>query len=245
MRYTIRNICIKKSLFGFILLFGIPLPFFPLYSQQASLPKQREILFSTDSSYIKAHVRVTEKKLKSRQRGLYFWYHANKIHSNEGGFSGKLLHGKYTETNLQGKMICSGELRNGQKHGQWKYWYNSGKIQRFENWKKGIKQGRFLQTHIDRSYSVGTYRKNKMHGVVKMYNPEDKLISSEKYKHGEPVSVVPKEKQKSKNTNIKSKLGKVQKEEKQETKPPKEQALKADKKKKEKKQTEKKSKRKK
>jgi hypothetical protein len=77
-------------------------------------------------------------KLKPNAVFLYYWYSSNKIHSTQGGFSGRLLNGAYTEFYLTRNLKEQGTFDKGLKNGTWKNWDEEGKLVKTTHWKKGL-----------------------------------------------------------------------------------------------------------
>ncbi len=69
---------------------------------------------------------------------LYFWYAANKIHSTEGGFSGRLLNGSYNEFYPDKNLREQGNFKKGLKDGVWKSWDEDGTLDSSSKWKNGL-----------------------------------------------------------------------------------------------------------
>jgi antitoxin component YwqK of YwqJK toxin-antitoxin module len=69
---------------------------------------------------------------------FYYWYSANAIHSTQGGFSGQLLNGRYTEYYLNKNLKEQGFFKKGLKSGIWKTWNEDGIIKQTSNWKLGV-----------------------------------------------------------------------------------------------------------
>jgi len=70
---------------------------------------------------------------------LYYWYEANAIHSTEGGFSGKLLNGVYTEYYANKNLKEQGDFKKGLKNGPWKSWNPDGALTEVVTWKNGMR----------------------------------------------------------------------------------------------------------
>jgi hypothetical protein len=68
---------------------------------------------------------------------LYYWYSANTIHISQGGFSGKLLNGLYTEYYTNKNLKEQGNFKKGLKDGVWKSWNEGGTLTSVTNWKHG------------------------------------------------------------------------------------------------------------
>jgi len=68
---------------------------------------------------------------------FYNWYSANAIHSTQGGFSGKLLNGRYNEYYLNKSLKEQGAYKRGLKTGSWQQWKDDGTLLRQSSWKNG------------------------------------------------------------------------------------------------------------
>jgi antitoxin component YwqK of YwqJK toxin-antitoxin module len=68
---------------------------------------------------------------------FYYWYNANIIHTSQGGFSGKLLNGLYTEYYTNKNLKEQGHFKKGLKDGVWKSWNDDGSIAVVTTWKSG------------------------------------------------------------------------------------------------------------
>lgn len=89
----------------------------------------------------------------------YFWFYNNTISHNIGGYSGKLLHGKYEVFDKGKRLLCSGEFEHGLREGEWITWFRNGQIKDYTDYKKG-----------------------KIHGIRKTYDPSGNLLSDIKYR---------------------------------------------------------------
>jgi len=68
----------------------------------------------------------------------YYWCNANMIHSTQGGFSGTLLNGHYTEYYLNKNLKEQGAFKKGLKDGIWKTWSEDGTLNQASIWKDGL-----------------------------------------------------------------------------------------------------------
>jgi hypothetical protein len=73
---------------------------------------------------------------------FYYWYGANTIHMTQGGFSGKLLNGLYTEYYINKNLKEQGSFKKGLKNGIWKSWNEDGSLVATKNWKHGSELSR-------------------------------------------------------------------------------------------------------
>ena len=68
---------------------------------------------------------------------IYYWYNDNRIHSSQGGYSGKLLNGLYEAYYLNHNLKEQGTFKKGLKNGVWKSWNEDGTLSQTGNWKNG------------------------------------------------------------------------------------------------------------
>ncbi|AMR33713.1 hypothetical protein A0256_20890 [Mucilaginibacter sp. PAMC 26640] len=121
----------------------------------------------------------------------YYWYASNQIHTTQGGFSGKLLNGHYTEFYLNKGLKEQGTFKKGLKQGLWKEWAETGQLVQSVTWKKGIKSGEF------RSYDTngkveqqGTFANNVLNGVLYKNHGKDS-VDMQYYRNGVVVGKKP------------------------------------------------------
>ncbi|WP_184550897.1 toxin-antitoxin system YwqK family antitoxin [Mucilaginibacter sp. FT3.2] len=115
----------------------------------------------------------------------YYWYAANKIHALQGGYSGQLLNGSYTEFFLNKNLEAQGIFRKGLKDGIWKAWNEQGALLSEVNWDNGIRSGRFSFYNADGSLKqTGNYRQNEFNGAVIIHEGRDS-VRTEYYKNGQ------------------------------------------------------------
>src|SRR4051812_435661 len=62
----------------------------------------------------------TKNENAPRTDRSYYWYGSNAVHITQGGYSGKLLHGKYQEYYPDKSLREQGEFQKGLKEGTWK-----------------------------------------------------------------------------------------------------------------------------
>lgn len=90
----------------------------------------------TDKTIV-AEIKPVSLDPSIKQNLVYYWYSANIIHNTQGGFSGKLLNGQYTEYYPDKNLREQGEFKNGLKDGIWKSWNDDGILTATTNWKRG------------------------------------------------------------------------------------------------------------
>jgi antitoxin component YwqK of YwqJK toxin-antitoxin module len=69
---------------------------------------------------------------------FYYWYNASHVHSTQGGYSGQLLNGLYTEYYPNRNLKEQGVFKKGLKDGLWKSWNKDGTLNRVTSWNKGL-----------------------------------------------------------------------------------------------------------
>ncbi len=84
---------------------------------------------------------VDEKPKKILLDRTYYWYKSNSVLSTLGGIDGKMLHGNYTRFFLNNNLKEKGYYKQGLKEGEWKEWFNTGKLNKIAHWKKGLLWG--------------------------------------------------------------------------------------------------------
>jgi len=86
---------------------------------------------------IQAEIQPVTSKVHPERQLFYYWYNANTIHFSQGGFSGNLLNGTYTEYYLKLNLQKQGNFKNGLKDGKWKSWNEDGTLREISQWKNG------------------------------------------------------------------------------------------------------------
>jgi len=125
-----------------------------------------------------------EKDIK--ENVTYFWYNAGKIHSNEEGYSGLLLHEKFQKYDMAGHMVQSGCFRRGLKIGIWKKWNNQGDLIEKAYWKKGRLKERLRYSAKNKLISHTQYKNGRLDGKCLIQkNEKDTVIY---YRRGEPYT---------------------------------------------------------
>jgi hypothetical protein len=104
---------------------------------------QRNRIITYPDSIIKMAIWDKQVKSKLVDNYSYYWYYAGTINHNQGGFSGKLIHGNYEVFNIQQKLITQGNFEYGLKEGEWRYWYENGVLMKRCSYKNGQLNGKF------------------------------------------------------------------------------------------------------
>lgn len=132
---------------------------------------------------------VTEVNTKVRPQRLYHWYHAQQVHSTQGGYDGKLLHGSYTAYYPNKQLYKQGRYKKGLADGSWKEWRTNERLAKEENWKKGKRSG--AASHYDESGQLllqGQMKNGQWQGKVWTYSAADSSYSWNYYAAGKSIS---------------------------------------------------------
>ncbi|WP_423147916.1 toxin-antitoxin system YwqK family antitoxin [Rubrolithibacter danxiaensis] len=127
-------------------------------------------------------VKAMKGTLSSDTEKHYYWYSANHISITQGGYSGKLLHGTYTDYYLNKNLKEKGKFNKGLKKGEWLSWYESGHLKDRYSWNSGKKNGKYsLYDTEGRLKEKGKYRNDLLNGKITVYSEKD---SSSYYRNG-------------------------------------------------------------
>jgi hypothetical protein len=100
----------------------------------------------------------------------YYWYSGNTVHTTQGGFSGKLLHGQYAAYYLNKNLKEQGRFKNGLKDGPWKEWNENGSLKSELPWSKGVESGKFYTYDTaGRLLQTGYLKNGLMNGKSVIY----------------------------------------------------------------------------
>lgn len=125
-----------------------------------------------------------QTKYHFSKKTTVYWTIKREIHTSQGDFSGNLLHGKYTEYYANNQLFTKGEIRFGVRVNQWKYWYSNGVLEKEVSYKKGNIHGKvILYDETGKTKRIENYKQGLKHGkFTKIIN--DTLNFTEKYKKG-------------------------------------------------------------
>lgn len=128
---------------------------------------------------------TSKPKLKSDR--LYYWFSGNVIHTTQGGFSGKLLNGKYDEYFPSKNLKEQGKFLKGLKNGVWRTWDENGTLNQEVMWKDGMKDGPF-SLYDDKGIikQSGTFSQNQLEGKILFYHGKDS-VETKTFKAGVPL----------------------------------------------------------
>lgn len=114
---------------------------------------------------------------------MYYWYSADKIKVTQGGYSGKLLNGQYSEFYLNKSLKEQGDFSGGLKHGIWKSWSENGILTQTATWKKGLKNGDLiLYDAKGNAIETDSYREDKLIRTRKM-DPDGRIVETTPSEH--------------------------------------------------------------
>lgn len=106
---------------------------------------------------------------------LYYWTGSNTVHTTQGGFSGKLLNGNYTEFYLNKGIKEQGRFKAGLKDGVWKSWNEKGLLIKVYSWDEGVRSGKFeLFDSGGKLKQAGYYKNGLLHGEFTAYTADGK-----------------------------------------------------------------------
>lgn len=104
----------------------------------------------------------------------YYWYSNNDVRSTQGGYSGKLLNGPYTDFYKNKQLKEQGNFKSGLKTDRWRSWTEGGTLKEESWWKKGLLSGPFLKYDPSgRLMEHANYRKGNLHGKNIVYQNSD------------------------------------------------------------------------
>ena len=158
----------------------------PITAQKLPEMYQYRVRILDEDGIIQAEVKPVNGVRDLNSNLKYAWYASNRINFTQGGFSGKLLNGYYSEYYKDRSLRVQGAYTSGLKNGTWKAWDHKGNLIERLNWKDGLKNGIF-QTFdtVGKLKEEGTYKKNLLHGVLKKYKGDS--VEVVLYKNGSPA----------------------------------------------------------
>ncbi len=158
---------------------------FQVSAQYDALPLTRSVRLQKGDSIFDFHMRLNAENVKPQKDTRYFWFASDSIFSNVGGFSGMLLHDKYEVFGVQNALLVQGNYKNGQRIGEWKYWYINGGLKKIENYKKGLLHGKYSVYSITGELLRETeFRKRNKHGKEEIYEG-GKVVKVTYFRKGE------------------------------------------------------------
>ena len=148
------------------------------------IPVTRSILLHQTDTLIEASILVDKQaEIELEKTRIYTWYAFDKIQTNQGAYSGQLLHGTYKVYNKHDQLIEQGQYYHGIKEGMWSAWDTKG-LKTFEcSYKDGLKEGEAYYFDNGKLTTKEHYKGGRLHGDVIHYLPDGKQEET-KYKHG-------------------------------------------------------------
>ena len=122
----------KKTITIFLFLFSCA-----AYGQKISAYGMDKVRIIAGEKIIVAEIIPVSSEPRIKTACFYYWYSGNAIHSSQGGYSGRLLNGRYNEYYLNNNLKEQGNFNKGLKDGLWKSWNESGALSQVSNWKNG------------------------------------------------------------------------------------------------------------
>jgi hypothetical protein len=176
-------------------LFTIAMTFLALCVTAQKIPDYsytKEIPLEADGFTVLAEVYVSEKEIKTENDKFYCWVKAKEVHTTQGGYEGRLLHGAYSEFYNDNNIKQKGEFKNGLRSGEWKSWYQNGNLQEITHWKDGRLSGSFTRYSEDGKITEdGKFCKGAFDGKVNRY---DSTGAATKINYKDGIEQKPKEK---------------------------------------------------
>lgn len=125
----------------------------------------RKITINKDDTTVIAGITAVLELAAVKCDVHYYWYSNSKIYSNQGGFSGNLLHGNYLKYDNQGNLLTKGQFNEGLKDGEWIWWYPNGLKKKVVSFREGKINGKEIHYSemSERIYSA-EYKNGILHG---------------------------------------------------------------------------------
>jgi hypothetical protein len=121
-----------------IIVLLLPLFAGSAYAQKLPAFGFEKVHITEADKIIQAEVIPVSSAPRIKPNCFYYWYSANAIHFTQGGYSGQLLNGVYTEYYLNKNLKEQGRFKKGLKDGSWKSWNEDGTVNKVFWWKNGI-----------------------------------------------------------------------------------------------------------
>lgn len=144
----------------------------------------REVIINYPDSLVKADILVLNPEIDLDNAKMYTWYNAGKIKTNQGGFTGNLMHGDYRVFSLKNDLLAFGSYQYGLKEGVWKKWNSNGHLDYIKHYKKGLLDGTVqLFDYSGNLIKTVEYYNGVKDGEMKYYQ-NGNLTQTEYYKDG-------------------------------------------------------------
>ncbi len=143
--------------------------------------KFREIIVSKNDTIIKCKVLNNKVKYKPAADTYYFWYRANDVHKNLGGYDGLLLTEDYC-VYVNNNLVEKGYFKNGVKIGEWRNWNTKGEVEKVYTYRNGLLHGACNYYYSSALVKTENYKRGILHGKVMSYENDTVIVS--KYRKG-------------------------------------------------------------
>lgn len=164
----------------------------PSFSQSQTDYKKKHFTFhiekpDTSSSF---DVCAVNPKIMAAENSSYSWYSEGRVLETKGGFSGRLLDGRFVSYYGNKNLRERGAYVKGRKEGKWMKWYSNGKINEVTYWRMGVKQGKYmLYNDMGQRMLNAHFKRDKLNGKLISYE-KGQVLSKTKYRNG--LMVIPK-----------------------------------------------------
>jgi antitoxin component YwqK of YwqJK toxin-antitoxin module len=171
------------KLISILLFFSINTAFAQSY-YKGLVPNTYKVNIVYSDHTVIAHIMPVNGGVFPEAERYYFWYSANKINSTQGGFSGALLNGPYSDYYLNKNLKEKGEFDEGLKNGEWNSWYENGNLKERIGWRLGERNGPFFKyNNSGKLTESGRYRADMLNGKFIRYGEGDS-VQAVYYKNG-------------------------------------------------------------
>lgn len=99
---------------------------------------------------------------KFNKKKEYFWFKSGEVHNSFAQAGGLVLHEDYKKYYRSKQLAEHGRFYYGLKDGEWRDWYENGKLKTVTNWANGYKSGYYAKYDENGNIeTLGTYKKNR------------------------------------------------------------------------------------
>lgn len=145
------------------------------YKHTLDYPDRKVVFMAQQASIILDKIEASKR---------YYWFANHEIRCTQGGYTGKLLHGLYSEFYVNKNLKEQGIFKMGLKEGTWKNWTETGTLISEISFKEGIEDGKFYRYDANGQLKeTGNYKNGKIDGPFKKYITPDSTVIV-KYKNG-------------------------------------------------------------
>ncbi|HWZ34690.1 MAG TPA: hypothetical protein VNW51_00945 [Mucilaginibacter sp.] len=149
-----------------------------------------KIRIADGDKVIQADLKAVSSDPDVETNKFYYWASGNSIHATQGGFSGRLLNGRYAEYYPNKNLKQQGLFKKGLKEGVWKLWSDNGQLIEWYTWDSGIKSGEFcLYDDHGNLKQSGRYKNNVLNGRIR--NFDSGKVTTLSYRNGTVVNKKP------------------------------------------------------